>query len=741
MFSISGGFGHHSPPSCTLILAFVEFPITPIFALVRQGRGRHNTGAFSCIYYCSDCKKPFNNRDEHLCENVCKHCGAAKACKSFNVMHCGRCGRDFLGTHCLENHLKMRGNSSSLCDELKKCSKCLKVYKTSGRNGAHKCGEEYCSLCKVHYVGNHQCYMQPTGVFEHIPVLCVAEQTCKTCWNDKDSGHLCGTCGIRQHCFAGFDPVEKFFAYLTLPRSQFKQVICIAHNLQGYDGQFLLRHIVSNMKNMPDVLMRGTKIISMRLEGLTFIDSLNFLPMPLAKLPKTFNLDVSIKKGYFPHFFNGVDTQNYVGIIPEKKYFGYNFMTSAEKKEFDVRFEQVKNIVYDFKKEMTEYCMNDVSILRRACTEFSTLYENLTKVNPFKESVTIAGSCLLTFKKNFLKNNCVSIIPAGGYRWRDRQSHEAMMWLIFEERRRGIRIRHAGNDQEARFMGKKVDGLHKDCENTTVFEYYGRFFHGCQSCFPEGRDKPIHNNSNETMEVRYEATMSRRGVLLKGNCSLIEIWGCQFKEFLNTNPELKAYLQTHPMAIKMPMDPRDAFFGGRTNATKLYYKVRKGEKIRYIDICSLYPYVNKWMKYPVGHPTIFVGDECPPIEECEGIVKCTTLPPRGLYHPVLPYQCGGKLTFPLCRSCVEGSVQEDCPHDGEDERSITGTWVSEEVKKALQMGYKMTACHEVWNYKTTIYDRTSNEGGLFSGYINKFLKLKQEASGWPSGCTSEEDKK
>ena len=36
-----------------------------------------------------------------------------------------------------------------------------------------------------------------------------------------------------------------------------------------------------------------------------------------------------------------------------------------------------------------------------------------------------------------------------------------------------------------------------------------------------------------------------------------------------------------------------------------------------------------------------------------GLVKLTILPPRGLYHPVLPLRQGGKLTFPLCRTCVE----------------------------------------------------------------------------------------
>ena len=42
-----------------------------------------------------------------------------------------------------------------------------------------------------------------------------------------------------------------------------------------------------------------------------------------------------------------------------------------------------------------------------------------------------------------------------------------------------------------------------------------------------------------------------------------------------------------------PLNPRDAFYGGRTNATKLYYKAKPGKKIMYVDVCSLYQWVNK----------------------------------------------------------------------------------------------------------------------------------------------------
>lgn len=38
------------------------------------------------------------------------------------------------------------------------------------------------------------------------------------------------------------------------------------------------------------------------------------------------------------------------------------------------------------------------------------------------------------------------------------------------------------------------------------------------------------------------------------------------------------------------------------------------------------------------------------------------------------------------------------------------------------------------------YDRNTKTGGLFSEYINSFLKIKQECSGWPSWCVTDIDK-
>ena len=48
----------------------------------------------------------------------------------------------------------------------------------------------------------------------------------------------------------------------------------------------------------------------------------------------------------------------------------------------------------------------------------------------------------------------------------------------------------------------------------------------------------------------------------------------------------------------------------------------------------------------------------------------------------------------------------------------------------MNMGYKIVQVHEVLHWqKSEVYDPVNKEGALFTGYINTFLKLKQQSSG------------
>ena len=99
-----------------------------------------------------------------------------------------------------------------------------------------------------------------------------------------------------------------------------------------------------------------------------------------------------------------------------------------------------------------------------------------------------------------------------------------------------------------------------------------------------------------------------------------------------------------------------------------------------------------------------------------------------------------KLLSPLCRTCADLQQTTPCVHNTE-ERVLEGTWVTDEIKVACRKGYQIISIYEVRHFNTTSqYDPASKTGGLFTGYIDKFLKLKQQASGWPSWCVNEEDR-
>lgn len=160
----------------------------------------------------------------------------------------------------------------------------------------------------------------------------------------------------------------------------------------------------------------------------------------------------------------------------------------------------------------------------------------------------------------------------------------------------------------------------------------------------------------------------------------------------------------------------------------------------FITLFSLYPSVNKYAKYPVGHPVIITCN-FKDLSHYFGLAKVKVLPPRKLFHPVLPYTTDdGKLKFPLCKRCADIECQDKC-NCTDEERTIVGTWCTPELDLALSKGYTILKFYEVYHFKdTSEYNRETGTGGLFTGYVNLFLKLKQQASGFPHGCESEAQK-
>ena len=88
--------------------------------------------------------------------------------------------------------------------------------------------------------------------------------------------------------------------------------------------------------------------------------------------------------------------------------------------------------------------------------------------------------------------------------------------------------------------------------------------------------------------------------------------------------------------------------------------------------------------------------------------------------------------FPLCKTCTDTLNCNPCTHS-EQERAILGTWCHVELMKEIEKGYQILKIHEVWHFPV-------HTDELFKEYVNTFLKIKQEASGYPKDCVTDEQK-
>ena len=771
-------------------------------------------GFLSRSYYCHDCDRGYDheNAEEHPCNG--KWCAACmtKDCPGYLTAKtasrnpqpttpCSLCKRSFYGDSCLAAHYRQEGKRKPLCQTKKKCTTCSKQYTTDHR---HKCGWGPCPYCGEEVkIDIHQCYIQPepkncdaprlktvpldkvgdrpivninarngtAQVKKDPPLLVYADYEAVTDPDGLQSPIMvCAESEEEEetHTFYGDECTEMFFEYLDQccedRDGDDRQVIVIFHNFKSYDGMFILQHLYQSHREVSNQVTIGVKILSLSSDLLTFKDSLCFLPFPLASFPATFGL-TELKKGFFPHLFNTLDNQEYVGPMPPVESYDPDGMSQKKKTEFMTWYQQHCQRGYEFhlKQEMEDYCISDVKLLKAGCQKFQAEFYKEAGFKPLEKCLTIASACHRFWRKKLLKPKTIASEPVQGWRGAtSNQSFKALQWLAWQEhlRRRsyleqtenedlegdemmavaypeapipginGDFIRHTRNGGEVRLEGCLVDGFDQSMQ--TVYEFHGCLWHGCTQCYPNRSQSP-HAHTDRTFAELRENTARKEEKLVAAGMSLVVIWECEWDRQVKTDPALQAFLAD--LHLVTPLEPRDAFFGGRTNAATLHAEadLSQGEEIRYVDVTSLYPTVNKYDEYPTGHPIIITHPENQDISEYFGVAKVEVVAPRQLYHPVLPHRSNGKLTFPLCRTCVTEQMPKPltqrsyyCEHSEED-RMFVGTWCTPELLQAQEEGYEIRRIHEVWHFPPNQRKR-----GLFKDYVNTWLRLKQESSGYPS---------
>ena len=385
----------------------------------------------------------------------------------------------------------------------------------------------------------------------------------------------------------------------------------------------------------------------------------------------------------------------------------------SRKKRADVlQWHAVKvnaNYIVNLKNDMKAYCESDVKLLKAGCEYFVKEFYKQAEFNLLEKYITIASACSRYWRKKQLPPRTVAVEPPQGWNGaQSNQSFAARQWMSWknhqlerESTATADRIRHNHNGGEVHLIGQLVDGF--DQTTNTVYEFNGCFFHGCPRCYPTKRFTTSRKRSDRSLQECYNATKLKATKLENAGYHLVTMWEYDCKRECKTNPEVASFLSRKTFVT--PLNPRDAFFGGRTDAVKLHHTVElPDEKIHFQDVTSLYPWVSKYGVYPIGHPQIIKDIRHTDISQFFGMAKVTILPPYDLYHPVLPLRQGGKLTFPLCRTCVGTEMAKPmtqrtqvCRHSWQ-ERQILGTWCTPELEETVRQGYHIRAIHEVWHF-------------------------------------------
>ncbi|XP_058889403.1 uncharacterized protein LOC131739443 [Acipenser ruthenus] len=376
-----------------------------------------------------------------------------------------------------------------MCDILKLCTRCYALYKCNpSKPSAHKCPSLYCKKCKAVLLPHtgHKCFIQVPKPYEP------TDKYDFECRQD-DGLHMpnylyCLHMDGESWFWEGEECVKFFERYR---RPSYTGYTFLVHNTKGYDSYLLMNYLVTNGINL-HIIAQGSKLMCITDESfkMHYIDSLNVMPMKLSAMPSALGFEA--RKGYFPHFFNTVENQNYVSPYPETRYYGVQQMKSEE------RDKSIKKGIFNFREEMTFYCKNDVDILKEACIRYCTEVYAIGQIDPF-QCTTIASLCMAMYRSKFMPKDTIAKIPPDNYADQQKSfSNASIQWLMYVSETENVFIQHALNYGELNPL-RSIVGLGPTLQlfltgplSDWVRHHYSNAINGCLVVFsPEKAEKTI----------------------------------------------------------------------------------------------------------------------------------------------------------------------------------------------------------------------------------------------------------
>lgn len=654
---------------------------------------------------CPDCDMVYRSV-MHRCLETCKDCRNIK-CESgrgnpknvYKAHPCSECNRNFISYQCRQLHF------GQTCKRQRTCNECNLSY--SEKQGVeHVCYMHRCRSCGLDVDEDHQCFMQSLtseSIEESSPpsekYIFFDYETC-----EDSSGIFHEVIAVA----AVYDSDEMFTFNSTSELmdwaiKNYKGYTLISHYGGRFDMHFIKKWLMDRKLPSHDIAT-GRKLTECKIKPqkdgsylLRLIDSFRFIPIALRNFGPTFDLEH--QKTYFPHLFYNPETVHYKGIFPEKRYF------VDKGKDFDDWYATVEGSEVDLYQMCVEYCKIDVRVMQQGCLKFRSLFLSLTQneIDPF-QCLTIASTVMKIYQRFHMPNGSIPLAPP-------RRDREKRAWWLLQYGQAEVDLeRNYADLTGEHFKPHAIDGH-------TLYYMHTCVDVGCADCFTEYQ---LHPRTSTPMIHLRQIWKDTRKLLNENGLTVIETTACK----VNHVPE-------EILPGLMYIDPRDAFYGGRTEPIRVYCTPKENEVIRYADYTSLYPstqfceyrgiteatyHQKRTIAYPVGHPDPIPHPRIEDLDSYFGFIHCKVLVPEDTFMPILPVRKDAKLMF------MTGI--------------LVGTWTTMHVQKAVEKGATLLEIYHVLHYKESTTE-------MWRSYVSTFLRLKQQAAGWvnllgPEDCENVE---
>lgn len=163
-----------------------------------------------------------------------------------------------------------------------------------------------------------------------------------------------------------------------------------------------------------------------------------------------------------------------------------------------------------------------------------------------------------------------------------------MQWIKYHVHQTNVEIQHSGNVGEKVVGPYRVDGYYETGNQKVVMEFHGDYWHGNPKCYSSNTLNKVVGLS---MSDLYQRTLDKRRYLESLGFTYLQMWESDFNRAVESTDEMQSFIEL--LELASPLQPRDAFFGGRTETFTLHAHEDEDTDIKYFAVTSLYPFINK----------------------------------------------------------------------------------------------------------------------------------------------------